>query len=257
MSQTPFALLPFPGPPLDGIVAGVTPPVDAAGNPLDLADSASQVENLRAALGSPAPGDAQPREREWQVVSVWQVHGKDVLRVGGGHGPVGGSGPTKADALITDEPGVLLLTRHGDCLPILYWDPVHRAVGLAHSGRRGTLANIAGAVVERMRAEFGSDPGEMIASIGPGVRSCCYSVGEEVVETARGIPGAKRYLSSRDGRCYLDLQGYVGGQLAGAGVRSICGVLDSECTCCGPTRMHSYRRGGSKLRFAAVAGVRR
>lgn len=237
----PF-LLPFPGPTPEGLVAGITPPAVPSGSWLDLADPATALPGL--VRGGLLPG--------WRAYWVRQVHGTDVVeaptlqREGGLIGT--------ADALVTQAPEALLLTRHADCPPLLVWDPVHRAVGLAHSGRRGTLANIAGVLVDSMRGRFGSSPERLVASIGPGIRACCYEIGPEVL---RGIPPetVARRLSRTDGKLFFDTHRMIADQLRDAGVRTVYGAAEAECTLCGPTRLHSYRRDGTRLRFAAVAGI--
>ena len=237
----PYVPIPFPGPAHRGLVAGITPPADSEGRPLDLLRPAEALEATREAFGAPS----------WPAYWVGQVHGRDVVRIEGA-APPGRAGT--ADALMTAAPGALLLTRHADCPPVLLWDPARPAVGLAHSGRKGTFLGISGALVSAMREAYGSEPGEMLASIGPGIRSCCYKVGPEVVREAREL-GLGRFVQERDEGSYLDLHGIIAGQLRAAGVREVYGERDAECTHCGPTEMHCYRRDGTTLRFAAVAGV--
>lgn len=160
-----------------------------------------------------------------------------------------------ADALVTNRPGTLLVTRHADCPPLLVWDPKRRVLGLAHSGRRGTLANIAGAMVRRMVDQYASNPQALVAHIGPGIRKCCYEVGQEIQAEATRMGWGDEYFDTRAGSTYMNLQKLLYDQLHAAGVAAIYGEQDAECTRCGPTQMHSYRREGSKVCFAAVAGI--
>jgi YfiH family protein len=224
-------------------VAGITPPRDASGAPLHLTATEACDADIGIAFGATG----------WPVYWVSQVHGAEVVRVAAGR-------PTRplprADALVTDAPGVLLATRHADCTPVLVWDPVRRAVGLAHSGRKGTLLDVAGAVVNAMQAAYDSDPRDLVASIGPGIRSCCYEVGPDVLEEADRLGVDRRWFSHREAGVYLDLQGLIASQLRDRGLTHVHGEREAECTRCGPTQLHSYRRDGTKLRFAAVAGVR-
>lgn len=239
--QRPYVPVPFPGPAHRGLVAGITPPTDSQGRPLDLLRPQEALEATREAFDTPG----------WPAYWVGQVHGRDVVRIEGAEPP----GPAgTADALMTDVPGALLLTRHADCPPVLLWDPARRAVGLAHSGRKGTFLDISGALVSAMREAYGSEPGVMLASIGPGIRSRCYEVGPEVVREAREL-GLGRFVEDRDAGSYLDLHGIIAGRLREAGVGQVCGERDAECTNCGPTGMHSHRRDGTRMRFAAVAGI--
>jgi len=87
------------------------------------------------------------------------------------------------DALVTNQPGLLLAVQVADCLPILLVDPRRRVVAAVHAGWRGTASRITEKAVGRMRQEFGCDPKMIVAAIGPGIHACCYQVGPEVVET--------------------------------------------------------------------------
>ena len=84
------------------------------------------------------------------------------------------------DGLCTNEPGVTLVTYYADCVPLYFLDPVTRSVGLAHAGWRGTVAKIGAVMVEKMAREFGSNPKDIIAGIGPSIGPCCYEVDEPV-----------------------------------------------------------------------------
>lgn len=86
----------------------------------------------------------------------------------------------RGDGMIATEPGALLAIQTADCIPVLIVDMRQRVVAAFHAGWRGTLARIVERGVGRMRAELGSQPGDMTAAIGPGIGPCCYSVGEEV-----------------------------------------------------------------------------
>ncbi len=86
----------------------------------------------------------------------------------------------RGDGAITSNAGMMLAIQTADCMPILVADVKQRIVAAFHAGWRGTLARIAERGVGRMRAEFGSQPGDLTAAIGPGIGRCCYSVGEEV-----------------------------------------------------------------------------
>ncbi len=241
MPEPLFAPIPLPGPDVEGVVAGITPPLDACGYPLDLAAPEDHLGPLQTVFGASG----------WPVYWIRQIHGSEVVEVSDAHpsGPI-----ATADALMTDRPGILLLTRHADCPPVLVYDPVHRVLGLAHSGRKGTLSNIAGALVRAMSNAYGSIPADMVASIGPGIRSCCYQVGEEVLEEAEsGTDG--RWFVRRRGDLFMDLQGMIASRLWEGGLHQVHGEHEAECTCCGPSRLHSYRHDGTKLRFAAVAGM--
>jgi YfiH family protein len=121
-----------------------------------------------------------------RIVTMGQVHGNHVIRV---HAADAGKGARErgshvglGDALITNDPDVVLLTLHADCQPILIVDPVQRAVAAVHAGWRGTVADVAGATVVAMTHEFGSNPAHLLAYLGPAIGPEANEVGDEVIE---------------------------------------------------------------------------
>ncbi len=117
------------------------------------------------------------------LVASSQDHHTVIRRVGREQAGIGIWRPKdmqSVDGLITNEPNVTLITYYADCVPLYFLDPVRRAIGLAHAGWRGTVARIGEKTVERMREEFGSNPEDIIAAIGPSIGPCCYEVDEPV-----------------------------------------------------------------------------
>ena len=112
-----------------------------------------------------------------------QSHETKVLKVGTKDR---GKGITKdrdyegIDALITDEKGIILSCFSADCVPILFYDPIHKAVGACHSGWRGTKGKILQNVVEEMRKHFSSNPAEILIAIGPSICKEQYVVSEDL-----------------------------------------------------------------------------
>ena len=156
------------------------------------------------------------RER---VVSPHQVHGCRVARVTSRDG---GAVIAGTDALITDEPGLALLLRFADCAPVLFFDPVQRAVGLAHAGWRGVAAGVAPATVQAMAEAFGTRPADLWVGIGPTIGFEHYAVGPDVVAAvhaslAAGVTAA----AQREGQWYLDMPGAIAAQLRAAGVMRV------------------------------------
>ncbi|MDQ6898236.1 MAG: polyphenol oxidase family protein [Candidatus Dormibacteraeota bacterium] len=113
-----------------------------------------------------------PLER---VVTAGAVHGSRVERV---NEPV--DVVPNTDGLVTDRPGLGLLVTAADCYPVLVFDPLRRAVGLAHAGWRGTAAGIAAELVGALTLHFGSRPADLMAGLGPGICGSCYQVSPEV-----------------------------------------------------------------------------
>jgi YfiH family protein len=189
-----------------------------------------------------------------QVVTGHQVHGNGVARVTSHDG---GQVIPATDALITHTPGVSLMLRFADCLPIFLYDPERRIIGLAHAGWRGTAARVAQRLAAAMVASVGSDPGNMIAALGPAIGPCCYEIGAEVAESLRVSLGESQgavRLSGGDS-FYFDLWEANRQQLEWAGVREI--EISHMCTACHTDEFFSHRaETGRTGRFAAVMGIR-
>lgn len=188
-----------------------------------------------------------------------QVHGADVLRVQAGDLGRGSRNHYHAvpfvDGLLCDLPGVPLMVLSADCPLLLVVDPVRRAFGVAHASWRGTLAGIGARLVERMVAEFGSDPHQIVAGISPSARPCCYEVGWEVLRIARTrMPQADAVFERRGGKLFFDMPAALRRQLIGAGIPETSVETAPSCTIC-DRRWFSWRRQGRAAgRFALVAG---
>jgi hypothetical protein len=187
-----------------------------------------------------------------RVVSPHQVHGSAVARVDGSDKS---EVIPETDALITDEPGLALLLRFADCVPVLFYDVEHRAVGLAHAGWRGTAAGVVPACVRAMTAAFGTQPRNLWAGIGPAIGPDHYEVGGEVVKAVRAtLSNPTGIAERRDGRWYLDLPGAVAAQLAALDVGRI--ALSGICTACHTDEWYSHRAEGGKTgRFGVIAWI--
>ena len=181
-----------------------------------------------------------------KLVFSRQVHKTDVRRVTGADArepfdPL----PYEADGLVTDEPGLSLIIFVADCIPILFHDPVRGTVGAAHAGWRGTVADIAGITVRRMAAEFGSDPKNIRAAIGPGISACCFETGPEVPEAVRaclGDEGAAFIAPSvNPGKSMVDLKGVNRALLLRAGVLPEHIATSPDCTMCQHDKYWSHR----------------
>ena len=175
------------------------------------------------------------------------VHGAEVARVDGPAGAVKGH-----DALVTDRPDVPLLATFADCYPVVVHDPVRRSLALVHAGWRGTAAGIAARAVEALFREYGSQPADLVAGLGPGICGCCYEVGEEVAE--RFDPAFVR--PSPAGRRLLDLAAANRAQLEAAGVRAERVHDHGVCTRESGV-LPSHRRSPDGTRFACIASLRK
>ena len=191
------------------------------------------------------------------AVGARQVHGREVVQVV--REMAGGPDLPDCDALVTDEPGVLLLLKFADCVPITLWDPVRKVVGLAHAGWRGTILGIPGATVEFMVERYGSRPSDILAGIGPSIGPCCYQVGPEVVRLAdQAFAGAGVVQRDSDAEMRLDLWTANSETLMRAGVPEEMISVAGICTRCHSDLFFSHRAVGGQLagRFGVVAGIR-
>ena len=193
---------------------------------------------------------------ESRFVSALQVHGNDVYVVETceERGWKSLDCTLRADALVTQCPGVVLSILTADCVPILLYAPHSRAVAAVHAGWRGCAQAILPKTVETMSRRFGVDPQEIIAGIGPAVGACCYEVGEEMAETFRDYPSALLY---RNGSYYLDLKEICRFQLISAGLREDRIETSPFCTACSGDDFFSYRgQEGCSGRFASCIMLR-
>lgn len=146
------------------------------------------------------------------------------------------------DGMVTDVPGLVLVTFYADCVPLYFVDPAHRAIGLAHSGWRGTVGRMGERMVEAMGQQFGSRPEEIYAAIGPSICRDCYEVSEDVAEpfiemlgSQVAVPGAKA------GKYQLDL--WLANELIlrQAGILPEHMAVTDICTCHNSEYLFSHR----------------
>ena len=192
------------------------------------------LENWRRVVGDPGA-----------LALVHQVHGKRVIEVEAGRGPLEVVG--EADALVSRTPGVVVAVRVADCVPVLLAGP--GVVAAVHAGWRGTVAGIVGETVAAMSAS-GVSPSELVAAIGPAIGVCCYEVGPEVAgRVAERSPEAVDTSRPRE---HVDLRRANAVQLRAAGVGQV-GIVGS-CTRCDPDSF-SHRRDPAAGRLAGFVGL--
>ena len=191
--------------------------------------------------------------RSGSLFQVWQVHSAEVARA---DGPQPDRSSIKADAIVTNRTGVTLLMRFADCVPILIFDPVRSAIGMAHAGWLGTVRGVATALVRNMTREFGSEPGDLLAALGPSIGPDHYPVGPEVaaqVESSFG-PAAPEHLRKQNGSLIFDLWSANRWQLESGGIRSV--EVSGICTACHLNDWYSHRgEHGQTGRFGAVIAL--
>lgn len=177
-----------------------------------------------------------------------QVHGDLICQVGA----VGGkSSPSilTGDGLTTDHRGLLISVSTADCVPVLFFDPVRRAVSAVHAGWRGTHLNISAKAVGAMQSNYGSKPKDILAGIGPSIGPCCFEVGRDVWEKLeRGYPYGKQVIVHGKGeKAWTDLPQLNRLQLMEAGLRPEKIHDTGLCTACYPNLFYSFRRDGKKV----------
>src|SRR5574339_999247 len=163
-------------------------------------------------------GDDLARVRENRVLSfqaldrspetmfdVWQVHSADVVCARTPR-PLD-EAYRQADIILTDQPRVTLFMRFADCVPILLYDPRQGVVGLAHAGWMGTLRGVASATVAAMKKNYGSNPADIVAGIGPSIGPDHYEIGADVILQVMQKFGdeSEQVLKSHNGKIHFDL----------------------------------------------------
>jgi YfiH family protein len=194
-----------------------------------------------------------------------QCHGAAVAAVDEGLAGAGHTGDHDAqarlpatDGLVTALPGVALAVLVADCQPVVCWDPVARAVGVAHAGRRGTLLGVVPAVVEAMVTAFGTRPADLRVGLGPHIAGPSYEVGPaEVAEVERAFPDLGLLEPTRQGHANLDLAPAVLHQLAEAGVAGEAVEVMALDTRTSTDLLFSHRAARPTGRFALVAVIDR
>ena len=172
-------------------------------------------------------------------ITVANQHHTDRIHIAGmedaGKGHIVQQGEEFYDAMITDKPGLMLCVHTADCVPVVLLDPVKMAVGIAHSGWAGSSKEIAGKTVRKMMSEYGSNPADIICCMGPYNHSCCYVVGEDVLQcfsSAFSENECARMFKKKDieGKYLLDMGEAISISLCREGVKKE-NIHDSgECT---------------------------
>jgi YfiH family protein len=161
------------------------------------------------------------------------------------------------DALITREAGIALAVMLADCVPVVVFDPITPAVGIAHAGWAGTVRHVARNTVAAMRKQLGSDPGTLLAGVGPSIGPDSYEVGAEVAGRAQAeFPDTGAVRPQGEGKFLLDLWGCNVADLLEAGLPrehiEVAGLDTFQM----PARFFSHRRQQPTGRFLALAMLR-
>lgn len=195
-------------------------------------------------IGIPSRGIQGAAPSAW-TLSVKQVHGTEALVVdrtlSSADRFMGGW-----DALVTNQPGVMVAVRTADCVPILMHDPVQGVVAAIHAGWRGAVGAIVPKTLALLAERFGSHPKQIRFSIGPSAGDCCYEVDEPVLERVRqGVPSWEKVVRiGNGGKAKLNLKGLIQEQALAYGATSQAITIVNLCTICHEDLFFSYRREG-------------
>jgi YfiH family protein len=232
--------------------------------------------NLLVTLGaSSGKGTAM---KPWPLVTLRQIH-SDIIHLV----TTPAKQPLAGDGMVTNVPGLALGIQTADCFPVLLIDTKTKAVGAFHAGWRGTVQRITEKGLGLMRHEFGTQPGDVLAAIGPGIQGCCYEVGEELKanfesqfdyaqelfrDSQESDPVREKYpmlfMNQRAPghgdlclKLFLNLREANRRQLMAVGVpEQNIGALN-DCTSCDPKQFFSHRAERGKTgRMMAVLGIR-
>ncbi|MGQ9618234.1 MAG: peptidoglycan editing factor PgeF [Candidatus Aminicenantia bacterium] len=180
-----------------------------------------------------------------KLITIKQIHSSKVLRIGRDMENL----PT-GDGLITNEIELFVGIKTADCLSILIVDEKKRAVGALHAGWRGTLKEIVKEGIKRMSEEFGSNPSDLIAILGPSISICCYEIGEDVEKILKN--SFSEFLEYRNNKVFFNLREANKNLLLESGVREEKIFDVSLCTKCEGDLFFSHRRGESDRNISFI-----
>lgn len=187
------------------------------------------------------------------IVCSRQTHTTNVRKVTEedlGKGVVRETDYDDVDGLITNVPGIILATFYADCVPLYFVDVKRGAIGLSHSGWRGTVNRMGQVTLQAMKRAYGTEPSDVMAAIGPSICQDCYEVGEEVADAFRkSFPNEWEYLirkGKEEGKHQLDLQETNRRILLAAGVLPENIAVTDICTCCNSELLFSHRGSNGK-----------
>lgn len=187
-----------------------------------------------------------------KIVCSDQTHTTNVrvvIQADAGTGIIRPKDYTDVDGLITNVPEITLATFYADCVPLYFVDPVHHAIGLSHSGWRGTVARMGKCTLEAMRREYGTKAADVYCAIGPSICQDCYEVSEDVaVQFEEAFSGheSEILLNKGNGKYQLDLWKANEIVLLEAGVKPEHLAVTDVCTCCNPELLFSHRASHGK-----------
>jgi polyphenol oxidase len=164
-----------------------------------------------------------------------------------------GNGQLDADAMVSDEHVLTLAVTVADCMGVYFFDPLNKAIGIAHCGWRGIYDGILGNVIAKMSDSYGTKPELLEVKIGPHIQACHYEVQEDVARKFRRCPNV---VVERAGKIFVSLSDSAAYFLEGSGVCREKIELSDECTYCSREKYFSYRRDKPAKIEAMIAYIR-
>ena len=211
-------------------------------------DREAVLENYRI-LGKAAGFDPE------RLIFFHQVHGKEIFVARAEDAGCAFQSLSGYDGIVTQVKNLPIATFHADCVPVFLLDPVREAIGVAHAGWRGTALCTPAHALQKMCSEFGTDPRDVLAAIGPCSGVCCYETDGDVPAAMREAFGSEAtpYLRETPPKWHVDLPGLNRLALLQAGIPPEQITMSGECTCCDPERYWSHRKtGGVRGAMAAI-----
>lgn len=174
-----------------------------------------------------------------------------------GKGIIRESDIKEIDGLVTNIPGIPMITFYADCVPLFFYDSVKKVIAMAHSGWRGTVERIGAKMVSYMHTEYGSEPSDIICAVAPSICQSCYEVSEDVAEQFFSVfgkdNGDELLYRKENGKYQLNLHKACEITLLEAGILPEHLDVTDLCTCCNPDFFYSHRASSGKR--GNLAGV--
>lgn len=165
-----------------------------------------------------------------------------------------------ADAFITNEPEIVLTAFFADCVPIFILDPIKKAIGVVHSGWRGTVLEISKKAILKMIDEYSSDPKDLLVGIGPSINSCCFEVDNYTVNCFKNSLSFSEefiFTHTKKHKFRIDLQNIIKQSILSTGVLASNIEISDFCTMCNPHIFFSHRlMGNERGSLAAILSLK-
>lgn len=213
--------------------------------------------NLRLIIGSTDNESSRNREQYFselgldslKIVSAELVHGNKLIKIDRNNIQ---RVIMDCDALISNEPDVVLSITAADCLPIYFYDQNKKVVALAHAGWRGTISNITEKVIASFLNNYASRPEDIEVFIGPHIKFCHFEIRADILDQFKDYP---EYIFKNNGKINIDLAGIISKQLSICGIKKENIMISEECTYCLPNKYFSYRRDNPKELETMIAYI--